>query len=193
MVEILSAFGLSAATGLNAYLPLLIVGLLGRFTDWITLKSPWNLLENTWILVLLAVLLAIETVVDKIPAVDTVNDVIQTLIRPAAGAVLFASGSNVISEISPVAAMVCGLLVAGSVHAAKASARPMITASTGGLGNPVVSTAEDVVSGVSAFVSVVLPILAAVFIAILVGLFIWWRIRWNRRNAARDPAHAASS
>jgi len=193
VVEILSAFGLSAATGLNAYLPLLIVGLLGRFTGWITLKSPWNLLENTWILVLLAVLLAIETVVDKIPAVDTVNDVIQTLIRPAAGAVLFASGSNVISEISPVAAMVCGLLVAGSVHAAKASARPMITASTGGLGNPVVSTAEDVVSGVSAFVSVVLPILAAVFIAILVGLFIWWRIRWNRRNAARDPAHAASS
>jgi hypothetical protein len=193
VVEILSAFGLSAATGLNAYLPLLIVGLLGRFTGWITLKSPWNLLENTWILVLLAVLLAIETVVDKIPAVDTVNDVIQTLIRPAAGAVLFASGSNVISEISPVAAMVCGLLVAGSVHAAKASARPMITASTGGLGNPVVSTAEDVISGVSAFVSVVLPILAAVFIAILLGLFIWWRIRWNRRNAARDPAHAASS
>ena len=193
MVEILSAFGLSAATGLNAYLPLLIVGLLGRFTDWITLKSPWNLLENTWILVLLAVLLAIETVVDKIPAVDTVNDVIQTLIRPAAGAVLFASGSNVISEISPVAAMVCGLLVAGSVHAAKAAARPMITAGTGGLGNPVVSTAEDVISGVSAFVSVVLPILAAVFIALLLGLVIWWRIRWNRRNAARDPAHAASS
>ena len=124
MIEILSAFGLSAATGLNAYLPLLIVGLFSRFTDWITLKAPWNTLENTWVLLVLAILLVIEMTVDKIPAVDTLNDVIQTFIRPAAGAILFASGSNWISEISPVAAMICGLVVAGkrarrkSFHAA---------------------------------------------------------------------------
>ena len=184
MIEILSAFGLSAATGLNAYLPLLIVGLLGRFTDLIALKAPWNSLENTWVLVVVAVLLLIETVLDKIPAVDTINDVIQTLIRPAAGAILFAAGSNVISEMSPLVAMICGLLVAGSVHAAKATARPVITASTAGMGNPAGSFLEDVVSGVSAFVAIVVPILAAVFFAILLGLFIWWRIRRVRRRAA---------
>ncbi len=177
MVEILSAFGLSAATGLNAYLPLLIVGLIARFTDWITLKAPWNTLENTWVLVAVAILLVIETVVDKIPAVDTINDIIQTFIRPAAGAVLFAAGSNVISDISPVAAMICGLLVAGGVHAAKATARPVITAGTAGTANPVISTAEDVVSGVSAFMAIVLPVLAAVFIVALLGLFIWWKVR----------------
>jgi hypothetical protein len=193
VIEILSAFGLSAATGLNAYLPLLIVGLLSRFTDWITLKAPWNTLENTWVLVALGILLLIETAVDKIPAADTVNDVIQTLIRPAAGAVLFASGSNVISEMSPVAAMICGLLVAGSVHAAKATARPMITASTAGMGNPVVSVVEDVVSGVSAFVSIVLPVLAAIFIAILLGLFIWWRVRWHRKHSTKLPISAPSN
>jgi hypothetical protein len=193
VLDILSAFGLSAATGLNAYLPLLIVGLLGRSTDWITLKSPWTILENTWVLVVLAVLLAIETAVDKIPAVDTANDVIQTLIRPAAGAILFASGSNVISEISPVAAMICGLLVAGSVHAAKASARPMITAGTGGMGNPVVSVVEDVISGVWTLISIVFPVLAAIFVAMLLGLFIWWRIRRRRRRVARNSVPAASS
>ena len=184
MIEILSAFGLSAATGLNAYLPLLIVGLIARFTDWITLKTPWNTLENTWVLVVVAILLLIETVVDKIPAVDTVNDMIQTFIRPAAGAILFAASSNVISEISPVAAMICGLIVAGGVHAAKATARPVITAGTAGTGNPVISAAEDVVSGVSAFMAIVLPVLAAIFIAAFLGLFIWWRVRKGRSRAA---------
>ena len=46
MIDVLAAFGLAAATGLNAYLPLLIVGLLARFTDLITLAPPWNALEN---------------------------------------------------------------------------------------------------------------------------------------------------
>jgi hypothetical protein len=184
MIEILSSFGLSAATGLNAYLPLLIVGLLARFTDWITLKAPWNTLENTWVLVVLAILLLIETVVDKIPAVDTVNDVIQTFIRPAAGAVLFAAGSNVISNISPVAAMICGLVVAGGVHAAKATARPIITAGTAGTGNPIISTVEDVISGVSAFMAIVLPVLAAILIATLMGLFIWWKVRKSGSRTA---------
>jgi hypothetical protein len=184
MIEILSAFGLSAATGLNAYLPLLIVGLLGRFTDLITLKAPWNTLENTWVLVVVAGLLIIETVLDKIPAVDTINDLIQTLIRPAAGAILFAAGSNMISEMSPAVAMVCGLLVAGSVHAAKATVRPVITAGTAGMGNPAVSFLEDVVSGVSAFVAVVIPVLAAVFFAAFLGIFVWWRISRARRRSA---------
>src|SRR5512144_2440498 len=100
MIEVLAAFGLAGATGLNAYLPLLIVGLLARFTDLITLSAPWDTLENSWVLALLFVLLAIETVADKVPAVDSINDVIQTVIRPAAGAILFAASGNVISDMS---------------------------------------------------------------------------------------------
>lgn len=185
MVEVLSALGLSAATGLNAYIPLLIVGVVARFSDWITLKTPWDALENTWVLLVLAVLLLMETVLDKIPAVDTINDAIQTFIRPTAGAILFAAGSNVISDLSPVLAMICGLLMAGSVHAAKSSARPLITASTAGTGNPVVSVLEDIVSALSAFIAIVLPILAAILIAALLGLFLWWKVRrYNRRRAS---------
>lgn len=177
MIEVLSAFGLSASSGLNAYLPLLIVGLLARFTDLINLKAPWNTLENPWVLGVLAVLLLIEMTVDKIPAVDTVNDVIQTVVRPAAGAILFAASGNVISDISPVLAMVCGLLVAGGIHAVKATARPVITATTAGVGNSVVSVTEDVVSGVTATVSVVVPVLAAVIILGFLILFFWWYVR----------------
>jgi len=86
-----------------------------------------------------------------------------------------------------VAAMICGVLVAGSVHAAKATARPMVTASTAGIGNPVISVVEDVISGVSAFVAIVLPVLAAIFIATLLGFYIWWRVRRHKRRAAAAP------
>jgi len=69
MLGIFTAFGLAAATGLNAYLPLLIVGLLARYTELISLKAPWSALTHPLVLILIAVLLAIEFTVDKIPAV----------------------------------------------------------------------------------------------------------------------------
>ncbi|MFZ1404829.1 MAG: DUF4126 domain-containing protein, partial [Anaerolineae bacterium] len=48
--NILTAFGLSTSAGLNAYVPLLTVALLARFTDLIALSSPWDTLENPWII-----------------------------------------------------------------------------------------------------------------------------------------------
>jgi len=182
MVGLLGAFGLAAATGLNAYLPLVIVGLLARYTDLVALKAPWSALTDPVVLVVLGVLLLIEMTVDKIPAVDTVNDVIQTVFRPAAGAVLFAASSNVVSNVSPVLAMVCGLLIAGGVHTAKTVARPTVTAGTVGMGNPVVSLAEDAVSGVTTIVAVVAPVL----LMLLLVAAVWFFIRWyNKREARR--------
>jgi Domain of unknown function (DUF4126) len=181
MLGLLAAFGLAAATGLNAYLPLLIVGLLARYTDLVALKAPWDALTHPVVLIVIGVLLAIEITVDKIPAVDTVNDVIQTVFRPAAGAILFAASGNVISDVSPVLAMVCGLVIAGGVHTAKAVARPAVTAGTMGAGNPVVSLAEDTVSGVTTVVAVVAPVL----IMLLVLLAVWLFIRRHHRRSAR--------
>jgi len=182
VIDIFSSFGLASAAGLNAYLPLLIIGLLARYTDLITLKAPWNTLENPWVLGVLAVLLVIEMTVDKVPAVDTANDVIQTVVRPVAGAILFASSNNVITDASPVLAMICGLLAAASLHAVKATARPMITATTAGLANPVVSTAEDVVCGTTTLISVLLPTVAAILVVVFIVLVAWWLIRRRRRR-----------
>lgn len=183
-LSIFTAFGLSSAAGLNAYIPLLVVALLARFTDLIVLKPPWDALTSWWVIGLLAVLLIVEIVVDKIPAVDTANDVVQSFIRPAAGAVLFAAGSGAIGQIHPVLAIVLGLLAAGSVHAAKATARPVVTATSGGLLNPVVSTGEDVVSFLVSLLSILVPILALVLLALVVA---WWVRRWRRRREA-SPA-----
>ena len=176
MIEALSnlvtGLGLSASAGLNAYLPLLIVALLARFTDLVRLQPPFNALSNSWVMAVLAVLLIVEELVDKIPAVDTINDIIQTLVRPVAGAILFAASSNVVTDVHPVLAMVCGILVAGSVHVIKATARPVITATTAGTANPVVSSAEDVVSGVVSLLSILVPLVALVLIAVGVLLIV---------------------
>ena len=185
MIDVLAAFGLSSAAGLNAYLPLLIVGLLARFTDLITLSSPWDTLENPWVLGLLTVLLVIEVVADKVPAVDTVNDGIQTFVRPAAGAILFAASSNAISDIHPVLAMSFGILAAGGVHSVKAVARPVVTATTGGLGNPVVSVIEDIISAITTIVAIVLPALMAVIVLVMLALLARW---FFRRRALKRAA-----
>ncbi len=176
-----TGLGLSSSAGLNAYLPLLIVALVARFTDWIALNEPWSALTNGWIIALLTVLLAVEIVADKIPAVDHVNDVIQTFVRPVAGAILFAASSNIIADIHPVLAMACGLIVAGGVHVVKATARPVVTTTTAGVGNPIVSTIEDVTSALIALLSILIPTLIALFLLLLLILLVIWY--WQRRRA----------
>ena len=178
--NVITAFGLSASAGLNAYLPLLIVALLARFTDLMQLNTPFDALTSAWVIAVLIVLTLVEVLVDKIPAVDTVNDAIQTAVRPAAGAILFAASSNVIRDIHPALAVICGILVAGTVHAAKSSARPLVTATTAGSANPVVSTVEDVTSVVVSILSIVVPLLALVLIAVGV----WLLLRALRRRSA---------
>jgi hypothetical protein len=184
LLNVFTAFGLSSSAGLNAYLPLLIVALMARFTDLVTLSPPWDALESWWTIGVLAVLLLIEILVDKVPAVDSINDVIQTFVRPVAGAVLFAANGGVFGETHPVLALICGLLVAGGVHAVKATARPVITGTTAGLLNPVVSLVEDAISFTVAVLSIVMPLLGLFILALLI---VWLIRRWQRRRESPFP------
>lgn len=185
LTGIATSFGLSAAAGLNAYLPLLIVALFARFTNLIELKPPYDVLTSWWAIGVLLVLLIIEMFLDKIPAVDSVNDAIHTVIRPVAGAILFASNANLISDMHPALAIACGLLIAGGVHAVKATARPVVTGTTGGILNPVVSVIEDIVSAVTTVLAIVVPILMMLIILLSVGAVIWWYLRRRQRNKLR--------
>ncbi len=185
LLGVFSAFGLSASAGLNAYIPLLVVGVLAHYTNLIRLQAPWDLLANPWILIMLGLLLIIEMLADKVPVVNHVNDAIQTFVRPAAGAIAFAASTNVIQGINPVLAMACGLLVAGSVHLVKSAAvRPLVTATTAGAGNVPVSVAEDITSTAVSFLSVLVPVAIAVIVAALILLLVWWWARRRQRMTA---------
>jgi hypothetical protein len=182
--NIATSLGLSVSAGLNAYLPLLVVALTARlFPDLITLNEPWNILTSWWVIGALVVLLFIEMTVDKIPAVDSINDMIQTFVRPVAGAILFAASSNVIADIHPVLAMICGLILAGGVHAAKATVRPLVTGASAGTLNPAVSLTEDIISLATSLLAILVPILILLLLllALLFGL-LWYRRRKTRAS-----------
>ncbi len=181
-LSLATAFGLSTAAGLNAYIPLLVVALLARLTPLIDLSEPWQALSSWWVIGTLVVLLVVEVLVDKVPAVDTVNDVIQTFIRPTAGAILFASTTNTVG-IHPVLAAICGVILAGGVHAVKAGGRPVVAATTAGVGNPVVSTVEDVISFAVSLLAIVAPYLVVAFVVVVGSLIIWWYVRRRQRRA----------
>ena len=182
LLNILSAFGLSASAGLNAYIPLLIVALLAKFTNLIHLNSPWDALTSWWIIGLLVLLSVVEFFADKVPAINHVNDVIQSFIRPAAGAILFAASAKVVSDVHPVLSAGLGLFVAGSVHTVKAAAvRPAVTATTGGVGNVPVSILEDLIATGLSILAVVVPIFIAC-ILVLITAWLVWRIFFHRRS-----------
>ncbi len=187
--NILSAFGLSASAGLNAYIPLLIVALGARlFPDHVVLAEPFDLLASNIAIAVLVVLLAVEILADKVPAADHVNDVIGLFIRPAAGAILFAGTTGgAIAHLDPRIALVCGLLIAGTTHSVKATARPVVTASTGGVGNPIVSAVEDVAAFLTSLVAVLAPLLIGVALLIFGVLIVWL---YFRRRARKAPAGA---
>lgn len=171
--NIISAFGLSASAGLNAYIPLLVVSLLARYTNLVKLNSPWDAMTSWWVIGTLIGLSVIEVVADKVPAVNHINDVVQSFVRPTAGAIVFAASASNISHVSPVLALIAGLLVSGSVHAVKALAvRPAVTAATGGVGNVPVSIAEDLTSTAVSFLSVVVPVIAACLLVLITTIVV---------------------
>ncbi|MGC4893127.1 DUF4126 domain-containing protein [Micromonospora sp. DT31] len=198
MLEVLTGTGLAASAGLNAYIPLLLMGLLARYTDLIELPSGWQWLGNGWVVVILAVLLAVEVVADKVPVLDHVNDVVQTVVRPTAGGLAFGagSGSETVTVSDPDSffsshqwvPVVVGVVIALGVHLLKAATRPVINAATAGFGAPVASTAEDATSVVMSVVAILLPVLVLVFLLALV-FFVPWLVR-RRRSRRRERAAA---
>jgi len=195
MIAALTGMGLSAAAGLNAYIPFLVVALLARFTDVITLPQSYAWIESWWAIGIGAVLLLTEVLLDKVPAIDSVNDAVQTFIRPSMGGLIFAATSAA-AEIDnstwmtshPWVGVVLGVLVSGLVHSGKAAARPAINAGTLGFGAPVASTVEDGTSVGLSLVAIFIPVLVVVFLVLLAWLLIWLWLkvrRWRRRRDQR--------
>jgi uncharacterized membrane protein len=202
MLEILTGTGLAAAAGLNAYIPLLIVGLSSRFLDWIQLPPAWAWLENEWVLVILGVLFVIEVVADKVPAVDSINDVVQTVVRPAAGGILFGTGtaSQTAAVTDPASffasnawiPIVIGIVLALFVHTGKTLTRPAANVVTAGIAAPVLSTVEDVSSVALSIVALLFPVFVILgVIGLAAGLIALFRRMGRRRRDRRRGDESA--
>jgi len=199
-MELVTGAGLAFSAGLNAYVPMLILGLSARFFGVVHLPAAWAWLSDPWVLGILAILLVLEIVADKIPVVDSVNNVVQTVVRPAAGGIVFGSSSGstttLVSDPAkffttggwiPVAV---GVLIALASHTTKSVARPVLNAASFGTAAPIVSTVEDVSSiGLSVF-AIVVPVLALILIAVGIIVFVIVIRRARRKAKERAAARA---
>jgi Domain of unknown function (DUF4126) len=187
MDAISTAFGLSGAAGLNAWIPLFATGLLER-TGAIDVAHPYDKLGSTAVLIVLGVLMLVDLVGDKIPVVDSVLHAAGTVVHPGAGAILFA-GEAGLKDVPDIVSLASGALISGSLHATRASARPVVIGSTAGMGNPVVPLVEDAASIALVVLAVVVPILALLIVAAaLVGVVLAYRAARTRLRASRTCA-----
>ncbi|GAA0966821.1 DUF4126 domain-containing protein [Actinocorallia libanotica] len=198
MFAFLTGLGLAGAAGLNAYIPILVVGLLGRYTDLVVLPGEFSWMGNGWVLAGLAVLLAAEMVLDKVPLVDSVNDAVMTLVRPAAGGAATAAtaaaadldaglgtGLAALQEHTWLS-WVPGVLTALAVHVLKTLVRPIANTGTAGTAAPVLSTAEDGLSLGLSLLAVLAPV--AGLLLLLALLYAAFRLVRRIRRRRRAPA-----
>jgi hypothetical protein len=126
LVAIAAALGW--ASGLRLYAVLFLTGLAGAL-GWVVLPDGLRLLQDPLMLGASGVMLALEFFADKIPGVDTLWDVLHTLVRIPAGAALAAAAFGGDSTTwTSIVALMGGALAAAS-HAAKATTRAAVNTS----------------------------------------------------------------
>jgi len=199
VIEFLIGSSLAASAGLNAWMPLFLLGLADRFLPAVNLPSGWSWISSDLALWILGILLLLEVVADKIPALDSINDVIQSVLRPASGGIVFGAGasaetvavddpSSFFSENTWVP-IVTGIVIALIVHIVKATARVTANTVTGGLAAPVLSTAEDGASFLLAALAIIVPVLAGLLlIGLIIAIAMFFRRRRRRSGQAAVQA-----
>ena len=185
---LLLGLGLSASTGLNTFLPLLLLAAAAKFQiAGITLGEKFEWLSSDVAIIVLIVACIAELIADKIPAVDHFLDSAGTFVRPLAGATAAAS---VLYDIDPMVAALVGIMMGAPTslgfHTLKAGTRVASSATTFGCANPFISVLEDVFS---LFLSII-AIFAPVIVPIVLGLFILVLWKLMKRIRAGAPATA---
>jgi hypothetical protein len=192
LAVLLTALGLSTASGLRAYFPLLAVAIGSNVSTanghhLIALSAPFRALGTWWFVALLVVLVLGEFVVDKVPGLVHVSDAFHTIVRPLSGAIIMAGTANPLSEMNLWAAAVVGAVLALTVHTAKAASRPAVTVTTAGIGNPVVSLIEDGVTAVVSVLAMLAPFIAAALILVLAVVSGWFIYRGAKQLSRWKP------
>ncbi len=180
----LTGTGLASSSGLNAYLPLLILALVDRSSNIIDLNGGWAAISSTWAIIGLMIILPLELVGDKIPRFDHLNDLAHSAIRPLAGAVCMAAVAGQAGGYKPALGFALGLVFAAAVHLFKMRARPSITRATAGIGNPIQSTIEDTAVVAVSLAAVFLP-WSIIPVVPLAGALIWRSSRSLQSSSGR--------
>jgi hypothetical protein len=166
------ALGAGWASGLNTYAVVLVLG-LGQLFGLVALPHDLQVLGSPWVLAVAALLFALNFLADKIPYVDSLNDLLHTVVRIPAGAVLaFGAADQTTPEIAVIAALLGGTLAAGS-HIAKTGARALINTTPEPFSNIAASLATDALVIAGLVLAITHPITFMCLLALFVAGLIW--------------------
>jgi hypothetical protein len=174
LTNTLTGILLAACAGLNAYIPLLGLALADRASTSIHLSRPYDVISSTAGIVVLLLLLTVDLVLDKIPRLDHLNDLLNTALRPAAGMFLVMAVTDGKGEVDEIVAMLIGLIVAGGVHSYKAISRVNMAKRTTGAGSPLISLFEDTLAALLTLLALALPWLGAAFLPLAAIALAWF-------------------
>ena len=170
--------GLAAATGFRTFLPLLMLSVAAHFSLFgIDLNHSFGWVGSTGALVALALATVVELLADLIPVVDNALSLAGNVTRPIAA--VLAAGA-VFHSLDPSTAAIAGLIIGAptalAFSTAQTGTRAASTVTTAGLGNPIISVLEDIVSFFTSLISIIVPIVVPILLAVL-GYFLWkgWR------------------
>ena len=181
LLTILMGIGLSAASGFRVFIPLLVVS-IASFTGNLTLADSFSWIGTLPAVITFSIATVFEIAGYYIPWVDNILDTITSPMAVIAGAVLMAS---VVTDISPLfkwtLAIIAGGGVAGTIQALTGMTRVTSSLTTGGLGNPAVSTVESGSSITLSAIAIFIPLIAGI---IVIALLVWaTKILVNRFTA----------
>ena len=166
------AGALGWASGVRLYVVVMLTGLAG-FMGWVTLPQGLSLLANPVVLGASGFMVFVEFFADKIPGLDSLWDVVHSVIRIPAGAALAAS---VFSADSGAITLVAGLLggtLAATSFAAKATTRAAINTSPEPFSNIGASLLEDGMVPLGLWLAVAHPVVFVVLLALVLALSVW--------------------
>ncbi len=173
LLSIFLGIGLAAASGFRVFLPLFALSLASYF-NVIPLNESWSWVGGMPALILLGIAMLVEILAYYIPFVDNLLDTIATPLAAIAGFVVMAS---TVTDMSPIVTSVLAIIAgAGSATAMQgltATTRLASSVKTGGMANPVVSTAETGTALTLSAFSIFLPIVAIVMVILIFAVVFW--------------------
>src|SRR6266700_1378829 len=190
LLSVCVGMGLSAACGFRVFVPLVVMS-IAALTGHLTLAHGFEWVGSYPALVAFAVATCVEIAGYDVPWVDNFLDTIATPAAIIAGTLMTAS---LVTDLSPflkwTLAIIAGGGVAGMVQGSTAAARGVSSISTGGLGNPLIATAELAASTIASIVAVLAPVLAVALIAMFLLVLSRRFFRKKRRPNPKAPRPA---
>lgn len=188
ILGVLIGLGLAAACGFRVFVPLLCLAVASR-AGMVNLSSGMNWISTDGAIVAFATASLLEVIGYWVPWIDHALDVVASPAAVVAGTIAAASQ---FADVGPMlkwsGAIVAGGGMAGVVQVTSVGTRAVSTATTAGIGNPIISTIHTVWAFVLSILAIVAPIVAGVLLLTILLVVVWRVRRWRARRRVCQPA-----